>query len=198
MAISHTKKIVAVTFLLAAASLSLAAYSADDSEKLLPGPENYRPEPDSVVLGSSVALQWQLFENANLFRVQAAYSKKFTDLFLDDTSIYHYYRLNDLPQDGTQLFWRVRACNLIEGEEASLPENLECVSEWSKAYSFYSGPRDETAEEDEEETNFFRRVLGCNPSEYFGDGLLPMLADLLPFGISILIISKLHRSRRNK
>ena len=191
MAFSHAQKYVAILFIVAAMSLSLAAHATNSTGKLLPGPENYRPEPGSVVFKSSVALQWQFFEGANLFRVQAAHSKDFNVLFLDDTSIYHYYILNDLPQDETRIFWRVRACTLTEGNDAALPESLECLSDWSKAYSFYSSKPDSTGREPEKDTNFFRRLFGCSPSNKSG-GLLPTLADLLPLGISILIVSKLR------
>ena len=194
MAFDHIQRNVASILILTAMFFIQTVQAADDmSNKLLPGPENYKPASGSVILEDSVALQWQLFEGANLFWVQAAYSKNFSDLFLDDTSIYHFYILYDLPQDGTRIFWRVRACNLTEGDDESLPENLECISEWSKAYSFYSGQPADNGEQPEE-TNFFRRVLGCGQSDGILD-LLPSLIDLLPLGISILVISKLHTPR---
>jgi hypothetical protein len=119
--------------------LSANALSEVIEKRLPPGPELYRPETDNSILEKSVTLQWQYFENANLFRIQAAFDREFNSLFLDDTSPYHFYMLHDLPRDGSRIFWRVRACNLTAEEENPTTETLVCLSEWSKAYTFYSG-----------------------------------------------------------
>ena len=160
-------------------------------EELPSGPELYRPEMNRSIPEDKVTLQWQYFENANLFRVQAALNRDFEPLFLDDTSTYHFYTLKDLPRDGSRIFWRVRACNLTEEEEKPTTETLVCLSEWSTAYTFYSGIPAEEGEEEEEDTNFFRRVFGC---ERIGeeDSLLGRLADWLPFLISLLIILQIR------
>ena len=157
--------------------------------QLPPGPENYRPETGSVIYDASVVLQWEFFENANLFRIQAAYTRNFDSIFLDDTSTYHFYTLNDLPQDGAKIFWRVRACILTSDTEDATLENLTCTSEWSTAYSFYSGAPEETDEE-EEETNFFRRVFGCNENNDDRENLFDNLGDMITLLITTYGILK--------
>jgi hypothetical protein len=168
--------------------LSANALSKVIEKRLPPGPELYRPETDNSILEKSVTLQWQYFENANLFRIQAAFDREFNSLFLDDTSPYHFYMLHDLPRDGSRIFWRVRACNLTAEEENPTTETLVCLSEWSKAYTFYSGI---PAEEGEEDTNFFRRVFGCERIDE-EDSLMGRLAGWLPFLISLLIILQIR------
>jgi len=165
------------------------------SEELLPGPVLYRPEMNGSILEKSVTLQWQYFEGANLFRVQAAYDREFSSLFLDDTSIYHFYTLNDLPRDGSKIFWRVKACVISVDEENPDMENLTCISEWSKAYTFFTGIPEEEVES-EEDTNFFRRVFGCERVDE-EDSLLSRLRDWLPLLISMLIILQIRTPKVN-
>ena len=171
-------------------AISLPPANAD--LQLPPGPENYRPETGSIILENNIVLQWKFFENANLFRIQAAYTRNFDSIFLDDTSTYHFYTLNDLPQDGAQIFWRVRACILTSEAEDTTLENLTCTSEWSKAYSFYSGAPEAT--DDEEETNFFRRIFGCDGNNDDRENLFSNLADLITVLITTLGILKFHAS----
>lgn len=190
-----------ITLLLVLMSLLCLAQDAlpEVIEKQLPpGPELYRPEMNSSILEDTVTLQWQYFENANLFRVQAALNRNFDPLFLDTTTSYHFYTLNDLPRDGSKIFWRVRACILTEEEENPNMENLICISEWSTAYAFFTGiPTGEGEEEaEEEDTNFFRRVFGCERIDE-EDSLLSRLRDWLPLLISMLVVLQIHTPKVN-
>lgn len=182
--------------LLTALLLSFCLIPAVMSEELSSGPVLYRPEMNSIILEKSVTLQWQYFEGANLFRVQAAYDRDFSSLFLDDTSIYHFYTFNDLPRDGSKIFWRVKACVISADEENPDMQNLTCISEWSKAYTFFTGIPEEEGESGEEDTNFFRRVFGCERIDE-EDSLLSRVRNWLPLLVSMLIILQIRTPKVN-
>lgn len=184
MALSIRHSLAIQSVLLIVTAIIMPPIIATAEQQLPPGPENYRPETESVVLGNSVVLQWQLIENANLFRIQAAYTRNFDSIFLDDTTPYHFYALQDLPQDGARIFWRVRACILTTETEDTTLENLTCISEWSTVYSFYSAPPEES--ENEEETSFFRRVFGCDGNEDRREELFSNLTDLITLLLTTL------------
>jgi len=128
----------------------------------LPGPDLYQPALRSIIKKPSVALQWYMFEGANLFRVQAAWTDAFEEVFLDDMTPYHYYILTDLPMDGSRIFWRVRACVVSADNEEPTLERMECISRWSPPYSFFSGkPKDSDENENADKPGFIAYITDC-------------------------------------
>lgn len=123
------------------------------------------PESGTSVSGSSVTLKWFFVEDTNYYHLQIALNSTCTQVIVNQQGIYgtiNEFQYSGLPQDGTRLYWRVKATFSSSSSSASYD------SAWSTVWSFTSAPTVVTPEPHPADTNADWRLIMNEVIPYIG------------------------------
>ena len=125
----------------------------------------HQPESGTIITGDSVVLRWYFVDYTRFYQVQIAYDPACTQVILNMPGIssgVNEYEYTGLPQDGTLLYWRVKATYNSSGQPNSRDSN------WSEVWAFYSGDPDPTPEPHPADTNADWRLVMDEMVPYIG------------------------------
>lgn len=106
------------------------------------------PISGASITSSNVTLKWFFVDFTNYYQIQIALDEECTQVIVNKTDIddtVNQFVYEELPHDGTRLYWRVRATERSDGYCSSLCSPCSC-SEWSAAWSFISALPEVTPE----------------------------------------------------
>lgn len=125
------------------------------------------PATGVSITESSVTFQWFFVDHTNYYQIQIALDEPCTQVIVNKTGIddaINQFVYEELPQDGTRFYWRVRATWESNGYCSSM---YPC-SEWSPVWSFVSATSEITPESHPADTNADWRLVMEEIIPYIG------------------------------